>query len=447
VVYDEAPAAAPAAPAAPAPAAAPVEAQAAAAPAAPAGEPTLHDFVLNLLQDPTAMQAFDLDPAGCLKNAGLNDITPADVHDVIPLVTDLVPTGGLPGLGAVPGLDAIPSLDGLPLDGIDGLPSLPGVPSLDDLTSGLALDAGAEGENGSWQGHFVGDSALGGAYGGLASAASLDGVGTDFTGGLTDTALGSFDLSGGLVGGADRVAGVAGINADTVLGELHVSGLADSNGTVVDTGVAADTVLGKLYLDVDADNGLDSLEVSQSVLPGVPAVGVGDLARGLADPTAAASAIAGAVPALPAIPGLPQLPVSDLPLPSLPSLPQLPVDLPAVPALPVGDLGSPVDGAQDAATGVLDGGSLPDLGGHLPGLPDAGGLLGNLPVNLPDLPVHLPNLPVELPSLPNLPVVGGVEAPSVVGDVVDHTGLGGVLNHNPVTETVHDIVPDLHLGL
>jgi hypothetical protein len=59
---------------------------------------TLHDFVLNLLSDPAARTAFELDPEGALRDAGLSDITAVDVQDVIPLVIDYVPTGGLADL-------------------------------------------------------------------------------------------------------------------------------------------------------------------------------------------------------------------------------------------------------------------------------------------------------------------------------------------------------------
>jgi len=52
---------------------------------------TLHDFVLNLLSDAGARAAFDLDPDGTLKAAGLSGVTPADVRDVIPLVADYAP--------------------------------------------------------------------------------------------------------------------------------------------------------------------------------------------------------------------------------------------------------------------------------------------------------------------------------------------------------------------
>ena len=52
---------------------------------------TLHDFVMNLLCDADAQAAFDLDPDGTLRAAGLGDVTPADVRDVLPLVADYLP--------------------------------------------------------------------------------------------------------------------------------------------------------------------------------------------------------------------------------------------------------------------------------------------------------------------------------------------------------------------
>ncbi|WP_158624157.1 IniB N-terminal domain-containing protein [Micromonospora sp. HM5-17] len=59
---------------------------------------TLHDFVLNLLTNPDARSAFELDPEGALREAGLTDITVADVRDVIPLVVDYAPVQGLGSL-------------------------------------------------------------------------------------------------------------------------------------------------------------------------------------------------------------------------------------------------------------------------------------------------------------------------------------------------------------
>lgn len=75
--------------------------------------PTLHDFVLNLLTDPDARAAFELDPQGVLVDAGLGDITEADVQEVIPLVMDYAPAGDLPGLAGLPAVDdATGGIDG-----------------------------------------------------------------------------------------------------------------------------------------------------------------------------------------------------------------------------------------------------------------------------------------------------------------------------------------------
>jgi hypothetical protein len=74
--------------------------------------PTLQDFVLNLIYDPGARSAFELDPHGTLERAGLGDVTAADVQDVLPLVLDYAPLGG------------VSSIDGLS--------------QVDDLTTGVA---------------------------------------------------------------------------------------------------------------------------------------------------------------------------------------------------------------------------------------------------------------------------------------------------------------------
>ena len=69
---------------------------------------TLHDFVINLLSDADARAAFDLDPDSALREAGLTDVTAADVRDVIPLVADFAPAhvaglhGSLPEFATSP---------------------------------------------------------------------------------------------------------------------------------------------------------------------------------------------------------------------------------------------------------------------------------------------------------------------------------------------------------
>src|SRR5690606_41876931 len=51
-------------------------------------EQTLHDFVLNLLYDASAREAFAQDPAGTLESAGLDDITAEDVQDGLLFAVD-----------------------------------------------------------------------------------------------------------------------------------------------------------------------------------------------------------------------------------------------------------------------------------------------------------------------------------------------------------------------
>src|SRR3954452_8705710 len=60
---------------------------------------TLHDFALNLLSDPAALTEFNTDPQGVLNAAGLGDVSPADVHEILPLVMDTAPASLTGALG------------------------------------------------------------------------------------------------------------------------------------------------------------------------------------------------------------------------------------------------------------------------------------------------------------------------------------------------------------
>jgi hypothetical protein len=51
----------------------------------------LHEFALNLLSDPQALTDFNTDPQGVLSAAGLGDVSPADVQEILPLVMDTAP--------------------------------------------------------------------------------------------------------------------------------------------------------------------------------------------------------------------------------------------------------------------------------------------------------------------------------------------------------------------
>src|ERR1044072_3279640 len=96
---------------------------------------TLHDFALNLLNDPTALAAFGTDPQGALAAAGLGDVSAADVHEVIPLVLHFVPVATLPAVGALPVVGDLTSV-GTDATGIQGA-----IDQLTALTAGLGLPA------------------------------------------------------------------------------------------------------------------------------------------------------------------------------------------------------------------------------------------------------------------------------------------------------------------
>jgi hypothetical protein len=99
--------------------------------------PTLQDFVLNLIYDPAARSAFELDPESALHAAGLGDITAADVQQVIPLVVDSAPVAGLQGLAGVDDLTT----------GVANLDVAGAVSQLQAITSQVALTpAGIVGE-------------------------------------------------------------------------------------------------------------------------------------------------------------------------------------------------------------------------------------------------------------------------------------------------------------
>ena len=101
---------------------------------------TLHDFALNLLNDPTALAAFGADPQQALALAGLGDVSAADVHEVIPLVLDYVPVDSLPAVGGLPAVGDLSQV-GLSSVGTDA-PGIQGaIDQLTALTAGLGLPA------------------------------------------------------------------------------------------------------------------------------------------------------------------------------------------------------------------------------------------------------------------------------------------------------------------
>lgn len=135
---------------------------------------TLHDFVLNLLSDSQALEAFGQDPAAVLDHAGLSDISAADVQEVIPLVMDYVPNGDV--------LDSVMSQ--LPLDSVD-TGQLGAIQQLQFVTQALG---GVTNLNYSINDNIAGNTVWGDAH------ATVDG-GLVSEGGVNGTPLGDFALN------------------------------------------------------------------------------------------------------------------------------------------------------------------------------------------------------------------------------------------------------------
>ncbi|GAB3189413.1 carbohydrate binding protein with CBM15 domain [Micromonospora palomenae] len=154
---------------------------------------SLQDFVLGLLTNVDARAAYEADPQGALDNAGLNDVTPADVQDIVPLVSDYVPVQGITSLLSEDslGVSAATTVDGL---GLSGATSTLGGLDLTGVTGHLGgtLDSTAGG---------LGVSGVTGDLGGTAYGAT--GLVSDVTGDL-----------GGTVHGLDSVTGDVGVHSD-----------------------------------------------------------------------------------------------------------------------------------------------------------------------------------------------------------------------------------------
>ena len=155
---------------------------------------TLHDFALNLLNDPTALAAFGTDPQGALAAAGLGDVSAADVHEVIPLVLDFVPVDSLPAVGGLPAVGDLAPV-GTDAPGIQGA-----IDQLTALTAGLGLPAAPELPG-------VGDLGVGElpAVGQLPAVGAVPGV-NDLTNVGNVTALAGNVLGGDLANGLDSAA-------------------------------------------------------------------------------------------------------------------------------------------------------------------------------------------------------------------------------------------------
>jgi hypothetical protein len=451
---------------------------------------TLQDFVMTLINDEAAKAAYAADPLAALSDAGLADLTPADVQEVLPLIADSLPAGlpvdglpidglpvdGLPDLGDLP-IDGLPGLGDLPIDGLPGLgglpslpelPSLPvdGLPDLGDLPS-LPVDVPALPTLETPLGDVsavVGDAAATvGVDGDLVSTATSGFLSNPDNGdaptvsNLTETAFGDLAAGakldpeefGGSVAGSTELAdaglGLVGHTGgdvaawgalDTVAGDLGGGILAGPDGAAI----AAETPLGDLDLNSRGEFSIQPVDTAD--LLDVDHLGdTGDAVAG----TVAHYVNTGTSTVTDGVSDGGDLLAGYL----------------TGPAAPIADV---VETGTDTVTeGLTTGGdtvtehltNLPTLDGlpldqlpELPQLPDVPDLdSGNLPQlpDLGDLPVDLPSLPVDLPDAG---AVTGLVTDNAVTDAVHASPVGGLLDgvtgHLP---QVADLPGDLDLGL
>ncbi|EHY89355.1 IniB N-terminal domain-containing protein [Saccharomonospora azurea] len=412
-------------------------------------EPTLHDFVVNLLNDATARAAFAQDPTGMLDVAGLGGITPQDVQDVVPLVMDRV--GAEPEDGVLNGVDdVIEQLRGVAqtqegradlsevteatdLDSVVGGVTAGGSATLDDVTGVLRYDTGAV--TGETAGQLDDNGLNLGSYTDTlaARASGVGGVGLDSSGGMAsvDSVVGAAD--GMLDADADGVSGVGGVSADRL--DAGVFGDVAEDSVVGGAGLRSDVVSGEGSALLTEDGyaaggtletpfGAYGVEVSDELSVSVPEVTTkGDVVDSLDADTltrgseAAASTVATYVTSGgAALPGTVRDAAEDL-------SGDLPVNVPA--DLPLGGPQTlPVDGAADLANAsTLDDQVLSqprDLGLDIDepiqvvdldtDLPELAGpvydLASDLHRDLNSLPDQLGfAVPAEKPEMPDLPVL------------------------------------------
>lgn len=201
---------------------------------------TLHDFALNLLNDPTALAAFGTDPQGALAAAGLGDVSAADVHEVIPLVLDYVPVDSLPAVGSLPQVGDLTSL-GTDASGIQGaidqltaltqglgLPAVPALPGVGDLGVGELPGVGSLPVAGALPGvSDVTNTANATALAGNVTGAVLGG---DLAKGLDSAALANLTAAPGYLTDANQLAPLTTLAEQPVVGGV---GTAHTIGTEV----------------------------------------------------------------------------------------------------------------------------------------------------------------------------------------------------------------------
>ncbi|MFC9256049.1 IniB N-terminal domain-containing protein [Amycolatopsis thailandensis] len=216
---------------------------------------SLYDFTLNLLNDPSARDSFGSNPQQVLNDAGLGDISGADLHEILPLVLDYAPTNTLGGE------------NGLDLDSIT-TGQAGAIEQLKALTQSLSL------------GDATSENNVLGAVGGMTAitqnaAAPFTAAG-DLAGNIDNIGGGEVAPVGAVTGAVGDVAG--NVTGGDVTGALDggnlTSGLQDVSGldSAIDGTQGVGSTVGDLTSTLGVNTGLEH------TIGDVTAHGVGDIA-------------------------------------------------------------------------------------------------------------------------------------------------------------------------
>ncbi|WP_309111894.1 IniB N-terminal domain-containing protein [Saccharothrix sp.] len=234
---------------------------------------TLHDFVLDLLSNPTALAEFQADAEGSLAAAGLSDISALDVQEVLPLVLDYVPAGSLPALdGSL--------LNELPLDATDALGAI-------GQLQAVAQQVALSGVSGSSDVNLAAAGALSADASGLEVFGGVAGWGPvgDVAGSLDASLSGDFSAVGDVTGALDGTLATAGGVTDLATGSLD--GALATAGGVTGALPAADGLTSPAFGAVDTLTGVvDSFggfagKVAGNVTTNVSGLDAGDVTTAL----------------------------------------------------------------------------------------------------------------------------------------------------------------------